>query len=137
MAKIVIVDDMVSNALLIKGYLKSLAVEAVIFTSPKKALVWCNENDPDLVLLDYLMPELTGIEFLRRFRGNDRLKDVPVVVVTWDEGQESSQQVLEYGATGFLRKPIDRVELIVRIQNMLELRSQQEVRRTVDAHTSS
>lgn len=125
MTKIVIVDDVVSNALLIKGYLKSLAVDAVIFTDPRDALAWCHVHEPDLVLLDYKMPEMNGTEFLVRFRGNDRLRDIPVVVVTWDESKDTLYQALKSGATDFLRKPIDRVELIVRTQNMLELRSRQ------------
>ena len=123
MCKIVIIDDVVSNALLIKGYLKSLAVEAVIFSDPTKALAWCKEYDPTLVLLDFLMPGMNGTEFIRQFRGDDRLRDVPVIIVTWDERKETLHQALKAGATDFLNKPIDRVELIVRIQNLLELQS--------------
>ena len=123
MAKIVIIDDAVPNALLIRGYLRSLDVDAVIFSDPTKALAWCKEYDPTLVLLDFLMPGMNGTEFIRRFRGDDRLRDVPVIIVTWDERKETLHHALKAGATDFLNKPIDRVELIVRIQNMLELQS--------------
>ena len=110
-----------SNALLIKGYLKPLAVDAVIFSDPTLALAWCKEHEPALVLLDFLMPGMNGIEFIRQFRGDDRLRDVPVTIVTWDERQETLHKALKAGATDFLQKPIDRVDLIVRMQNMLEL----------------
>ena len=123
MTKIVIIDDVVSNALLIKGYLKALDFDAVIFSDPTQALAWCKEHDPALVLLDYLMPGMNGVEFIRRFRGDDRLRDVPVIIVTWDERKETLHKALKAGATDVLQKPIDRVELIVRMQNMLELQS--------------
>lgn len=123
MGKIVIIDDVLSNSLLIKGLLKSLAVDAVIFMDPAKALAWCTENEPDLILLDFIMPGMNGTEFLRRFRSNERMRDVPVVVVTWDETKETLHQALKAGATDVMQKPVDRVELIVRIQNLLELHS--------------
>lgn len=120
MEKVLIIDDVLSNALLIKGYLRHMALDAVIFTDPKLALAWCTEHEPDLVLLDFMMPGMSGTDFLRQFRDNDRLRDVPVVVVTWDERKETLHQALKAGATDFLCKPIDRVELIVRMQNMVE-----------------
>ena len=123
MEKIVIIDDVLSNALLIKGYLRHMALDAVIFTDPKRALAWCTEHEPDLILLDFVMPGMSGTEFLRQFREHDRLRDVPVVVVTWDERKETLHQALKAGATDFLHKPIDRVELIVRMQNMIERHS--------------
>ena len=126
MVKIVIIDDVLSNSLLIKGYLKSLPVDAVIFTDPAKALMWCTENYPDLILLDFVMPGMNGTEFLHRFRDNDAMRDIPVVVLTWDETKETLHQALKAGATDVLQKPVDRVELIVRIQNLLELQSRRD-----------
>lgn len=121
MTKIVIIDDFVSNALLIKAYLKGLAVETVICSSPIEALAWCKDNDPALVLLDFMMPGMTGTEFLVRFRANPRLQDVPVVMVTWDERKETFLQTVKAGATDFLQKPLDRAELITRVQALVEL----------------
>ena len=137
MQKIVIVDDVLSNALLIKGYLRHMALDAVIFTDPKRALAWCTEHEPDLVLLDFMMPGMSGTEFLRRFRGDDRLRDVPVVVVTWDERKETLLQALKAGATDFLHKPIDRVELIVRMQNMVESQSRRRELKEVSDRTAT
>ena len=134
MEKVLIIDDVLSNALLIKGYLRHMALDAVIFTDPKLALAWCTEHEPDLILLDFMMPGMSGTEFLRKFRGNDGLRDVPVIVVTWDERKETLHQALKAGATDFLHKPIDRVELIVRMQNMIELHSR---RRTLKEASAS
>ncbi len=135
MEKVLIIDDVLSNALLIKGYLRHMALDAVIFTDPKLALAWCTEHEPDLVLLDFMMPGMSGTDFLRQFRDNDRLRDVPVVVVTWDERKETLHEALKAGAADFLNKPIDRVELIVRMQNMIEFRSRR--RELIEANASA
>lgn len=126
MKKIAIVDDVLPNALLLKGYAKRLEdVEAVTFTDPVKALDWCAENIPDLVMLDYLMPEMDGTEFLKRFREIEGLRDIPVVVITAAEQKEALYSALQAGANDFLRKPVDDLELIARANNMLQLRERQ------------
>lgn len=126
MRKIAIVDDVLPNALLLKGYAKRLDdVEAVTFTDPIEALDWCAENIPDLVMLDYLMPEMDGTEFLNHFRNIDGLRDIPVVVITAAEQKEALYSALEAGANDFLRKPVDDLELIARANNMLQLRARQ------------
>lgn len=126
MKKIAIVDDVLPNALLLKGYAKRLDdVESVTFTDPVKALQWCAENIPDLVMLDYLMPEMDGTEFLTRFREIDGLRDIPVVVITAAEQKEALYSALQAGANDFLRKPVDDLELIARANNMLQLRARQ------------
>lgn len=126
MKKIAIVDDVLPNALLLKGYAKRLDdVEAVTFTDPVEALSWCAENIPDLVMLDYLMPEMDGTEFLNHFRDIEGLRDIPVVVITAAEQKEALYSALEAGANDFLRKPVDDVELIARANNMLQLRERQ------------
>ncbi len=123
-ARITIIDDVLSNALLLKGYTARLeGVEAVTFTDPVEALGWCTENEPDLVMLDYLMPQMDGIEFLRRFRRTERLKDIPVIVITAEENRNTLFEALDAGANDFLRKPVDHIELIARAQNMLQLRA--------------
>ncbi len=126
MKKIAIVDDVLPNALLLKGYAKRLEdVEAFTFTDPVKALDWCAENIPDLVMLDYLMPEMDGTEFLKRFREIEGLRDIPVVVITAAEQKEALYSALQAGANDFLRKPVDDLELIARANNMLQLRERQ------------
>ena len=124
--KIAIVDDVLPNALLLKGYAKDLDdTEAVTFTDPAEALKWCAANEPDLVMLDYVMPEMDGCAFLDRFRKIDRLKDIPVVIITAEDSKETLYQALQAGANDFLRKPVDQIELLARARNMLELRERQ------------
>ncbi|WP_282607333.1 diguanylate cyclase [Pelagibius sp. Alg239-R121] len=126
MRKIAIIDDVLPNALLLKGYTRRLEdVEAFTFTDPVEALSWCAEHIPDLVMLDYLMPEMDGTEFLQHFRKIEGLIDIPVVVITAAEQKEALYSALEAGANDFLRKPVDDLELIARANNMLQLRARQ------------
>ncbi len=126
MRTIAIVDDHLPNALLLKGYVRRIEDTAVqIFTRPTAALEWCMENEPDLIMLDYLMPDMDGAEVLTRLRATESLRDVPVVVITAEESKETLYRVLELGANDFLRKPVDDIELIARVNNMLQLRARQ------------
>jgi CheY-like chemotaxis protein len=119
MTKIVIIDDMLSNALMLKGYLRSLAVETEIFTNPRLALTWCVDHVPDLVLLDYQMPGIDGGEFLQKFRADPRLAAIPVVVVTWHEDMGTLHRAFSFGATSVFNKPVDRVRLIHCVQDLI------------------
>jgi DNA-binding response OmpR family regulator len=126
MKKVAIIDDVPSTAVLLNGFIKRLPdVETALLTDPSEALSWCIDNEPDLVLLDYLMPGMNGAEFLQRMRAVQHLQAVPVIVVTVVESKETLYQALNSGATDFLRKPVDHVELIARVRNMLDLRARQ------------
>jgi two-component sensor histidine kinase len=126
MRKVAIIDDVLSSACLLKGFVTRLPdVETALLTDPSEALSWCIEHEPDLVLLDYLMPGMNGIEFLQCMRAVRHLQAVPVIIVTGVESKETLYQALNSGATDFLRKPVDHLELIARARNMLELRARQ------------
>ena len=126
MRTVAIVDDMLPNALLLKGYMKQIeGLEAVTFTDPNDALARCTEHAPDLVLLDYHMPQMNGIEFLGKFRAIAQLKDIPIVMITGEENKDALYRALGAGANDFLRKPVDDIELVTRARNLLELRARQ------------
>jgi two-component system cell cycle response regulator len=85
-------------------------------------LAWCEEYIPDVILVDYMMPEMDGLEFIRHVRGDSRLSETPVIMITSADDKQTLHTALQLRATDFLRKPVDPVELIARTQNMLELR---------------
>lgn len=119
---VLIVDDTAINLLLLKTLVGKLEdCTPFTFESPAKALEWCASNAPDLVLLDYMMPDINGIEFLQRFRQLPGFADIPVLMVTAAHELEVRYQALEAGANDFLTKPVDRAEFMARARNMLAL----------------
>ena len=127
MACVLIVDDNLTNLTLFRHLLKKIDdVESVSFDEPLKALEWCTTNEPDLVLLDYMMPEMDGLEFIQHFKEIEEYKDVPIIVITADTENEVRHKALNLGAQDFLNKPIDKVEFLARIKNLLTLRESQQ-----------
>jgi diguanylate cyclase (GGDEF)-like protein len=123
---IVIVDDILANAMLMEKLVQSVGpVTTRTFIDPNEALDWCEGNQFDVLLLDYLMPTLDGISFLQRMRRNPALADVPVVMITAEEKPETLYKALDVGANDFLKKPVDPIELAARTRNMLRLRARQ------------
>lgn len=121
--QIAIVDDS-------KSSLQSLArlvddipdCRSVPFSDPRVGLGWCIANLPDAILVDYHMPGLDGLQFIAHFRADAARSEVPVVMVTTEMQQEVKRQALLLGATDFLSKPADPVEMQARLRNLLRLR---------------
>jgi CheY-like chemotaxis protein/HPt (histidine-containing phosphotransfer) domain-containing protein len=91
-------------------------------------MTWCKANDPDLVIVGYMMPGLNGIEFTEHFRQLAGKEDTPVLMVTASTDREVRNRAFENGVNDFLNKPYDSVELQARVSNMLVLRSKQAQR---------
>lgn len=119
--KVVIIDDAQLNVTLLQHLVKKLPVcESVSFTDPVAALDWCLNNEPDLVVVDYMMPQMDGAELVEKFRV--RHPDIPVLMVTANHETELRHHALQIGVTDFLNKPLDNVEFLARAKNMLALR---------------
>lgn len=123
---VLIIDDHQTNVTLLALLSRKIeGVTPVEFTDPLAALTWCETNEPDLVLVDYMMPELDGLAFIQRFRALRGKASTPVVMITADTESEIRYRALESGANDFLTKPVDKVELTARVRNMLALRKSQ------------
>jgi len=119
--KVVIIDDAQLNVTLLQHLVRKLPdCEPVCFTDPVAGLAWCLANDPDLVIVDYMMPQMSGIELVESFRKHD--SDVPVLMVTANHETELRHRALQIGVTDFLNKPLDNIEFLARAKNMLALR---------------
>ncbi|NIA00284.1 HD domain-containing phosphohydrolase [Massilia sp. CCM 8734] len=120
--KVVIVDDTHINLVLMSRLLEKLPdVDTVAFQSAPEALAWCRAHPCDLLVLDYMMPDLNGLDFIAALGGEARER-APVLMVTASQEVEVRHRALENGANDFLIKPIDKIEFLARTRNMLELR---------------
>ncbi|PLX69928.1 MAG: two-component system response regulator [Denitrovibrio sp.] len=131
--KVVSIDDNKLNLMLIESMLVNMDVEIVSFISPTKAYEYCLENDTDLILVDYMMPDLDGISFIKKIRTTD--KEVPIIMITAiDDDDSIKTKALEAGATEFLNKPLKLYEFQVRVKNILALRRHQVLLKDRAAH---
>ncbi|MEJ2344362.1 MAG: response regulator [Gammaproteobacteria bacterium] len=129
MSSIMIIDDQSIGRKLLEKLVSTLdeAAEINAFADARDALAWAGKHPPDLVLTDYKMPVLNGVDFTQQFRQIPGCNDVPLVVVTCIEDRQVRYQALESGATDFLTKPVDHVECRARCRNLLTLRKQQQI----------
>lgn len=128
--KILIVDDNRTYLMVLQGVVSKIGPhEIAAFANPLDALAAAATTEFDLVLVDYLMPEMDGVAFIRALRQLPLHRDQPIVMVTTAEQRETRIAALDAGATDFLRKPIEPVEMRVRVQNLLHLREAQTAMR--------
>lgn len=124
---IVIIDDQASARAVLRHVIEDIADGLTVhdFGDPLTALTWCQNNPVDLLLLDYRMPGMNGLEWVQRFRiahGGE----VPIVLVSAVGDEPVRQAALEAGVTECLLKPIRPKELRVRCRNLLQLRGENE-----------
>lgn len=126
---VVIVDDQTTGRIILSEIIRSIdsKPEVVSFSRPEEALEFVRHNEPDLILTDYRMPSMNGIEFTRRVRKILGCGDVPLIVITVVDDLNVRYEALEAGATDFLIRPLDQHECKTRCRNLLTLRHQQNV----------
>ncbi|WP_343044249.1 HD domain-containing phosphohydrolase [Undibacterium seohonense] len=126
--RVLVIDDSQINVTLLCRLLEKIEhCSSVDFLDPESALHWCVKEAPDLVLVDYMMPNMNGIEFIRQFRNLPHCQDIPVLMITANDEVALRYQALEVGANDFLIKPVDKIEFLARTKNMLALRRHQRL----------
>ena len=127
MPLIVIIDDQITNRRIYAKLAGSIMPEAEIesFADPIKALEWCKERIPDIVISDFKMGTMNGAAFTAAFRAQEGCQDVPVIIVTAFEDKSFRYRALDAGATDFITSPVDAREFGTRLRNLMRLRRHQ------------
>lgn len=118
--RILLVDDEPINIKVVRKYLAGAGyADFCSTTSPAEVLPMMIRAEPDLVLLDIVMPNFSGLDLLAAIRADAQLAHIPVVMLTALEDRDTKHQALALGATDFLAKPVDPSELVSRVRNVL------------------
>ena len=121
--KILVVDDDRMTVTLLEQVLQRHGYNRVLgITDSRRTLDTCASFDPDLILLDLIMPEMDGFAVLEALRSDASERFLPIVVLTGDISEEAKARALDAGASDFLVKPVSQTEALLRIRNLLEAR---------------
>ena len=121
--KILVIDDEPANVALLEDMLFEGGYTRVkTVTDSRLAMETCETFEPDLVLLDLMMPHVDGFTILESMRATARESFFPVIVLTADANESTKLRALRAGATDFLLKPFDQLEVLLRMTNLLETR---------------
>ncbi len=122
-SKILVADDDPRNVRLMESILKASGYPVIHAYDGQEALDKISSERPDLVLLDVMMPRMTGFEVCQRVRAQYETRLLPVIMVTALNALEEKVQALEMGADDFLSKPVNKVELLAKLRSMLRVKS--------------
>ena len=135
-ALIMMVDDEPLNTQVLEIHLEEEGYSRFVsIADSRRALATLRAEMPDVLLLDLVMPEVSGFEILEQMRRDDALRQVPVIVLTSSNDAETKLRALRAGATDFLAKPVDASELALRMRNTLASRAWQKRMSHVDPLT--
>ncbi|MBI3678281.1 MAG: PleD family two-component system response regulator [Proteobacteria bacterium] len=121
-ARVLVVDDILSNVKLLEAKLSAEYFEVITAYNGLEALAKMDEHEPDIVLLDVMMPGMDGFEVCRRIKKNSKTAHVPVVMVTALDQPSDRVAGLEAGADDFLTKPVDDSALFARVRSLVRLK---------------
>jgi len=119
---VMVVDDNQQNRELLQAYLEDVACETVPAGDGPEALNILKEEAPDLILLDVMMPRMSGFEVCRRVKNDPKTADIPVIMVTALNEFGDIERGIDSGTDDFLSKPVNKLELLTRVKTMLKLK---------------
>lgn len=125
-ASVLIVDDQSTSRAILTQVVRNInpKISVAEKSSPEQALEWAKNHVANLVFVDYLMPEMNGIEFIRLLKKYPQYAAVPVIMITIKKDTETRYCALDAGVTDFINKPIDMQECIARSKNLMRMNIQ-------------
>jgi len=119
---VLVVDDNQQNLELLQAYLEDVDCLTIPARDGLKALEIVAKNPPDLILLDVMMPKMSGFEVCKRIKNDPKTSDIPVIMVTALNEFGDIERAIDSGTDDFLSKPVNKLELLTRIKTMLKLK---------------
>jgi len=120
---ILVVDDNQQNLELLVAYLEDLECETIGAVSGEQALQIVNSQPPDLILLDVMMPKMSGFEVCRKIKTSPKTQNIPVIMVTALNEFGDIERGVDSGTDDFVSKPVNKLELLTRVKTMLKLKN--------------
>jgi two-component system alkaline phosphatase synthesis response regulator PhoP len=120
--RVLIADDNQQNRELLEAYLAPEGHEILMAVDGKQTLDVAYAGHPDLILLDIMMPKLSGYEVCQQLKKDDSTRDIPVLMVTALREMGDIEKAVAAGADDFLTKPVHRLELITRVRSLIRVR---------------
>jgi two-component system alkaline phosphatase synthesis response regulator PhoP len=121
-SKILVVDDNEQNLELLVAYLETLRCPVVTAFDGVDALEKVAAEKPDLILLDIMMPRMSGFEVCRKIKSDPTTRDIPVIMVTALNELTDIERGVESGTDDFITKPVNRLELTTRVKSLLRVK---------------
>lgn len=121
MKRILVIDDLPENVFMLKERLEHEGFSVITAHDGKTGIEEATRKLPDLILLDVMMPDITGIEVCKTLVNNEATKSIPIILVTAKSGAEDTKEGLEAGAFDYIKKPFNRIELLARVHSALKL----------------
>jgi len=119
---VLVVDDNQQNLELLQAYLEDVDCQTVPARDGLEALEIIAKEPPDLILLDVMMPKMSGFEVCKRIKNDPKTSDIPVIMVTALNEFGDIERAIDSGTDDFLSKPVNKLELLTRIKTMLKLK---------------
>ncbi|MEN8127072.1 MAG: response regulator [Planctomycetota bacterium] len=120
--KVLVVDDNLQNLELILAYLEDIDCETVSAEGGQEAIDLIKNDPPDLVLLDVMMPKISGFEVCKQIKNDPETAEIPVIMVTALSEMGDIERAINSGTDDFLSKPVNKWELLTRVKTMLKLK---------------
>jgi len=119
---VLVVDDNQQNLELLQVYLEDIECRSVPAHNGLEALDIIKKEPPDLILLDVMMPKMSGFEVCKRIKSDPKTNDIPVIMVTALNEFRDIERGIDSGTDDFLSKPVNKLELLTRVKTMLKLK---------------
>ena len=119
---VLVVDDNKQNLELLLAYLEEIDCKTIAATNGTDAIDITKNTPPDLILLDVMMPKMSGFEVCRRLKQNQNTAEIPIIMVTALGEMGDIEKAISCGTDDFLSKPVNKWELVTRVKTMLKLK---------------